>query len=444
VEYVEALRYLYSLADFERSGRFAERPDVAPVQLLLSELGDPHLGRLTVHIAGSKGKGSVAAMIESVLRASGLKTGLFTSPHLNRFPERIQVGGEPVSNDEFAAGVAAVAGAVERAKAKMPGRALVTFDILTALGFLLFQEHGVEAQVIEVGLGGELDSTNVFGPGEKHCAVITNIGLEHTEILGDTIPLIARQKAGIIVAGCPTVMAPQRESAAEVIRAVAKERGSELTEVALACNLRRDAVSADSQVFRLRTPVAGYQVKMPLIGKHQLDNAATAILALEKLAPTVKLDEAAVKAGFEALKWPGRIEVLKRRPLIVVDAAHTADSGRRLRDAAAEYLRVDQATLVIGVMSDKDLEGIAMAVEPVARRVIATRADHPRALEAEKVARVFRDLGIETYVEHTVGAAIDAALAMASPADAVIVLGSVALAGEARAHILGLERDPVV
>ena len=445
VDYLEALRYLYSLADFERSGRFAERPDVAPVRLLLSELGDPHLGRVTVHIAGSKGKGSVAAMVESVVRAGGVKTGLFTSPHLNRFPERIQVDGQPVSNEEFAAGVAAVAEAVERAKAKMPDRTLVTFDVLTALGFLLFRDHGVEAQVIEVGLGGLLDSTNVFGAGEKHCAVITSIGLEHTEILGDTIPLIARQKAGIIVGGCPTVMAPQRESAAEVIREVATERGSELTEVALACNLRREAVSADSQIFRLRTPAGGYQVKMPLIGKHQLDNAATAILALEKLAPAgIKIDETAVKAGFEALKWPARIEIIKRRPLIVVDAAHTADSGRRLRDAAAEYLRVDQATLVIGVMSDKDLEGLAMAVEPIARRVIATRADHPRALEAERVARVFRDLGIETYVETTVGAAIDAALAMSSPADAVIVLGSVALAGEARAHILGLERDPPV
>jgi len=445
VDYVEALRYLYSLADFERSGRFADRPDVVPVRALLAELGDPHLGRVTVHVAGSKGKGSVAAMVESVLRAAGMTTGLFTSPHLNRFPERIQISGEPVATEEFAAGVAEVAAAVGRVKVKMPDRAVVTFDVLTALGFLLFRERGVDAQVIEVGLGGLLDSTNVFGPGEKHCAVITNIGLEHTEILGDTVAEIARQKAGIIVGGCPTIMAPQRESAAEVIREVAAERGSELTEVALACNLRRDAVSSDSQVFRLRTATAGYQLKMSLVGKHQLDNAATAVMAIEKLsAAGVKVDEATMKAGFESLKWPARIEIIKRRPMIVVDAAHTVDSGRRLRDAAAEYLNLDQATLVIGVMSDKDLEGLAMTVEPIARRVIATKADHPRALDPEKVARVFRDLGIETYWEANVGAAIDAALAMSSPAEAVVVLGSVALAGEARAYILGLERDPPV
>jgi dihydrofolate synthase/folylpolyglutamate synthase len=238
--YIDALRYLYGLADFERSGRFADRSDVAPMLALLEELGNPHLGRLTVHIAGSKGKGSVAAMCASILQATGLRTGLYTSPHLNRFPERIQVDGQPVSNDEFAAGIEAVAAAAERVAQRMPDRQLVTFDALTALGFLVFRQREVEAQVIEVGLGGLLDSTNVFET--KECAVITNIGLEHREILGDTVAEIARQKAGIIVTGCPTVMAPQRESAADVIREVARDKGSPLTEVALACNLRRDAV----------------------------------------------------------------------------------------------------------------------------------------------------------------------------------------------------------
>jgi dihydrofolate synthase/folylpolyglutamate synthase len=156
------------------------------------------------------------------------------------------------------------------------------------------------------------------------------------------------------------------------------------------------------------------------------------------------VSEDAVKKGLEEAKWPGRIEIVRRRPLVVIDVAHTADSGRRLRDAAAEYLHIDNATLVIGVMGDKDLEGLAMAVEPIARRVIATRADHPRALDPEAVARVFRDMGIETFWEKTVPDAIEAALRLSQPVDAVIVLGSVALAGEARAHLLGLERDPPV
>ena len=441
MDYVESLRYLYGLADFERSGRFADRADLAPMRALLEELGDPHLGRVTVHIAGSKGKGSVAAMVASVLQAAGLRTALYTSPHLCRFTERIQVDGAPVSNEEFAAGLGDVAAAIERVKLRLPGRQLVTFDALTALGFLLFRRHEVQAQVIEVGLGGLLDSTNVFD--KKECAVITNIGLEHREILGDTIPEIAAQKAGIIVPGCTTVMAPQRESAAEVIRAVAKEKGSPLTEVALVCHLRRDSYTSEAQTFRLRTPAGGYQIKLPLLGKHQLDNAATAVVAVEALAAAgVKLGEEQVKKGLEDVRWPARIEVLKRRPLIVVDSAHTADSARRLRDTLGEYLHVDRATLVVGLMGDKDLEGLAMAVEPVARRVVATRADHPRALDPEAVARAFRDLGVETTWERSVAAAIDAALALSTPSDAVVILGSIALAGEARAYILGLERDP--
>ena len=441
MNYVESLVYLLSLADFERTGRFDERPDVAPVRALLAELGDPHLGRPTVHIAGSKGKGSVAAMVEAILRAAGRRTGLFTSPHLHRFPERIQVAGEPVTSVEFAAGVVEVKAAAERVQERFPERSLVTFDVLTALGFHFFRGKDVDAQVIEVGLGGLLDSTNVFET--KECAVITNIGLEHTAILGDTIGAIARQKAGIIVPGGPTVMAPQRESAAEVIRAVAAERGAPLTEVALACQMRREGVSADAQTFRLRTAGGGYQAKLPLLGRHQLDNAATAVVAVEALAAAgVGVSEAAVKAGLEGVKWPARIEVIKRRPLVVVDVAHTADSARRLRDTLNEYLHVDQATLVIGLMGDKDLEGLAMAVEPVARRVIATQADHPRALAPEPIARLFRDMGVETTWERGVGAAIDAALSLSTASDAVVILGSVALAGEARAHILGLERDP--
>jgi dihydrofolate synthase/folylpolyglutamate synthase len=445
MDYIDSLRFLYKLADFERSGRFAARPDVAPVVALLAELGQPHLGRITVHIAGSKGKGSVAAMVASILKAAGLRTGLFTSPHLNRFTERIQIDGEPVSGEEFGAGLEQVAAAIERVQGQFPDRQFVTFDALTALAFLVFHERELDAQVIEVGLGGLLDSTNVFSAGEKHCSVITNIGLEHREILGDTVADIARQKAGIIVPDCPTVMAPQRESAADVIREVARDKGSPLTEVAGICHMRRDAFGSESQGFRLRTPAGAYQAKLPLIGKHQLDNAATAVVAVEALAAAgVKASEEEVKTGLESVRWPARIEVLKRRPLIVVDAAHTADSARRLRDTLEEYLKIDGATMIVGAMGDKDLEGLAMAIEPVARRVTATRAEHPRALDPQAVARVFRDLSIETYVQGSVADAIDSATSLGSTSEAIVILGSVALAGEARAHILGLERDPPI
>ena len=443
MQYIDALRYLMSLADFERTGRFSVRSDVAPMLALLEELDNPHLGRVTVHIAGSKGKGSVAAMIASVFGAAGLRTGLYTSPHLCRFTERIQIDGRPVSDPEFGDGLDEVKAAVDRVTERMPGRALVTFDVLTALGFVLFKRHDVQAQVIEVGLGGLLDSTNVFDT--KQCSVITNIGLEHREILGDTVPAIARQKAGIIVGGCPTVMAPQRESAADVFREVAHDAGSGLIEVALVCNMRRDAITAEDQTFSLKTPAGSYKLKLPLLGKHQLDNAATAVMAVEALARSgVDIPPEAIKAGLESVKWPARIEVLKRKPLLVVDSAHTADSARRLRETLEEYLRVRQATLVVGVMGDKDVEGLVTAVEPVAARVIATRADHPRASSPEIVARAFRAIGVDTMTEPGLGHAIDTAINLSTPSDTVVILGSVALAGEARAYILGLERDPPI
>jgi dihydrofolate synthase/folylpolyglutamate synthase len=230
-----------------------------------------------------------------------------------------------------------------------------------------------------------------------------------------------------------------------VIRDVAKEKGSQLIEVAAVCQIRRDQASSEMQSFRLRTPAGGYQIKLPLLGKHQLDNAATAVLAVEQLRPGgEKIPEEAVTKGLEAVKWPARIETIKRRPLVIVDSAHTADSARSLRDTLTDYLKVKDATLVVGVMGDKDLEGLVSAIEPMARRVIATQADHPRALNAEAVARAFQNLGIETTWDPKLGAAIDTALNLSTPSDAVVILGSVALAGEARAYILGLERDPPV
>jgi dihydrofolate synthase/folylpolyglutamate synthase len=224
MDYRESVDYLLSFADFERSGRFQDRPDVAPVLALLRGLGDPHLGRRTVHIAGSKGKGSVAAMVESVLRAAGHSTGLFTSPHLHSYTERIRVNGEPLAEGDWAR-LTGVLGAAVEAEAPAPeGRRLVTFDLLTALAFLAFRESAVRCQVLEAGLGGRVDSTNVFE--RKEVCAITAIGLEHTEILGDTVEEIAGEKAGIITPGADVVIGPQQQAAArKVIRRAAEGAG---------------------------------------------------------------------------------------------------------------------------------------------------------------------------------------------------------------------------
>jgi dihydrofolate synthase/folylpolyglutamate synthase len=440
VDYPAALDFLRSLADFERTGRFAVRTDVAPMLDLLRELGNPELGRITVHVAGSKGKGSVAALIESLLRAAGLRTGLFTSPHLLRFTERIQIAGTPVSPDEFARGLSEIAPAVARVQGRWPARQLVTFDVLTALGLHLFRQRAAEVQVIEVGLGGLLDSTNVFG--SKECAVITRIGLEHTEILGDTLAAIARQKAGIITPATTVVMAAQPPAAAEVIRAVASEKAAALLDVAALVQTRVLGTAVSGQRILLQTPLGEYESDLPLLGTHQLDNAATAVSAIEALAQAgVQSTRATVERGLAAVHWPARIEVVRRQPLVVLDAAHTVDSAVQLSETLLAALQVQQATLVVGVMADKDLPGLAAAIAPRARQVIATRAAHPRSLPAEAVAEAFRALGIPTTLEGSVAQAIDSAIARSTPTDAVVILGSVALAGEARAHLFGLQGD---
>jgi dihydrofolate synthase / folylpolyglutamate synthase len=435
-DYDTALDYLSSLADFERTGRFTTRVDVAPMLELLSELGNPQLGRLTVHVAGSKGKGSVAALIESMLRASGLRTGLYTSPHLTSFTERIQIAGAPVSEEEFARGLHEIAPAVQQVQQRWPGRQLVTFDVLTALGFHLFQQRGVEAQVIEVGLGGLLDSTNVFT--RKECSVITRIGLEHQDVLGNTLTAIARQKAGIITAGGPTVMGAQPEEAAAVIRATAFERAAPLCEAAQLVTvevLRKDAFA---QQLRLRTRNQSYEAELRLLGAHQLDNAATAVSAIEVLSQAgVSVPPSAVEWGLAAVHWPARIEVVRREPLVVVDVAHTVDSARSLSETLVNDLRVDRAILVVGAMRDKDLSGLAQEMAARAQHVIATQSNHPRSLPAEAVLELFRALGLPCSSQPTVAGAVDAALARADGTHPVVIFGSVALAGEARSYLLG-------
>ena len=408
---------------------------------LLLRLGDPHLGRGTIHIAGSKGKGSTAAMIAAVLRAAGHSLGLYSQPHLHRFVERIVVGDEPIAPDDFGRLMGELAPQIEAEDADGSYGTVSTFEALTALAFLYFRERSVQWQVLEVGLGGRLDATNVFD--EKAVCVMAPIGLEHTAILGDTIAQIAGEKAGIITAGATVVMAPQRESAADVIRQVCSERGATLLEVAQVCALSRSGSSADGQDFSLRTPRSTYKLHLPLLGNHQVSNAATAVLALEALAQhDVEIADAAIRQGLAAVRWPGRIEVLRRSPLIVADGAHNRDSARALARTVREDLGRSDAVLVVGCSSDKDVGSLADELAPLAVHVFATRSRHPRAMEPRKVADAFAERDVPVALDEPVGAALDAALAQAGPGGAVLVCGSLFVAAEAREHLLGVAYDP--
>ena len=443
--YDEAIEWLLSFADFERSGRFQDRPDVAPMLALLERLGNPHLGRETVHIAGSKGKGSVAAMVESILFQYPIGVGLYTSPHLYSYCERIRLCKDPISGKRLASLVEhQLQPAVADETPVLGERRFVTFDLLTALGFLAFREDGLQVQVIEVGLGGRLDSTNVFT--QKELAVITPISLEHTAILGDTIAKIAAEKAAIITPGCTVVMAPQQHSTAiEVIRGTATTASASVVGVAGEYRWKKMSHDLSGQRIRVEGPPGVVEARLPLLGTHQVENAATAVACANALRTGISQgwydpEPAWIAEGLASVSWPCRIEVLREDPLVIVDGAHNRDSARRLAETLVEYFACDRALFVVGCGSDKDIEGLAEELAPLAARVIAVRADHPRAMDPRQIAEMFGRLNVDAEIVENVPDAVDHALAATSEGSLTLicVAGSLFVAAEARAHVLGL------
>ncbi len=438
MNYRQAIDYLLSFADFERSGRFQHRPDVQPVLALLRRLGDPHLGRRTVHIAGSKGKGSVAAMLESILRAAKLRTGLFTSPHLHSYTERIRIDGEPIGEDEWARLTAVLREAAQADDPPPDGRRLVTFDLLTALAFLAFRERDLDCQVLEVGLGGRVDSTNVFEA--KDVCAVTAIGREHTEILGDTVAEIAAEKAGIVRTGATTVIAPQRHKIArEVIRQAAADVSCPIVDVAGSYSWRRTAHDLDGQTFRLNGPRGALSLRLPLLGRHQLENAATAVACADALTQRrLPIPDEAIQHGLAHVSWPGRMEVLRRKPLVVADRAHSRDSSRCLRETLTDYLSCESAFLIVGMSADKDATGLAQELAPIARRVTAVRTGHPRAMPPQQVAAAFREAGAEAEAENEVSKTLEKVLATTAGDEVICLTGSLFVAAEGRAYLRGI------
>lgn len=454
--YGEAADWLMSHADFERgSGPRRSKPDFAldRIRSLLRRLDEPQHGRRTVHVAGSKGKGSTAAMVESVLRQAGYRTGLFTSPHLHGFAERIRILGAPLPDQEFARLCSELEPVVTAEVADTPGH-VSTFEILTALAFYAFRQHEVDVQVVEVGLGGRLDSTNVFG--EKDAAVITSLSYEHTDILGKKITQIASEKAGILTAGThAAVLAPQRRpQAAAVVRDAADDLPIPLVDVAERYQWTAAGVEAWGQWFRVErrqprpTEPPQSLYLLPLLGEHQLDNAITAIATVDQLvADGLEIPSEALHRGLATVDWPGRLEELalpsdwmpptgaERDPLprIVIDGAHNAESVERALGACDQYFPHQRLLVIFGALGDKALDTMSEAIRPRAQAVFATRSDHPRARSAEQVAAAFAGWEGQVYVAPQPGDALAAALELARPGDLILALGSLSLAADLRA-----------
>jgi len=340
--YQEALDYIYSFIDYERTSlEGPHRFDLSRIAVLLELLGQPHRRYKAVHIAGTKGKGSTAAMIESVLRAAGYKTGLFTSPHLHTYRERIQTEGQLITEKQLVAHLERLIPIVQRFSG------LTTFEITTALAFSHFAQEKIEWAILETGLGGRLDTTNVVDPA---VVVITLIGYDHVDVLGHRLSQIAFEKAGIIKEGRPVVSMPQRPTALRVIKRACRERKAPLTLVDRDWTWERKGFDLKGQVLDVhchKRPAAGssslcrdyVNLSIPFLGAHQLVNATTVVAAVAELAGQgVSLSPENVVEGLKTTFWPGRVEVLNKEPLLVVDGAHNLESSQSLARALTEYL----------------------------------------------------------------------------------------------------------
>ena len=443
MDYHQSIARLLGLVDNERNKVTGPRQktiyDLTRMEVLLERLGNPQHQVPAVHIAGTKGKGSTAALCDSTLHAAGLKTGFYSSPHLHTFRERIRRDSEPISQQKFKSLVELLWPLHEELKADLNVGPLTLFEFLTGMAFQCFGEDSTDVQVIEVGLGGRLDATNVLDAG---VCVVTSISLDHTAVLGDTIGEIAADKAGIIKPGATVVVAPQPPEALAQILSACQEKeaapilvGRDVTWEELGCD-------NDGQRFTVRGLNDEYQLHMPLLGSYQLENAALAVAALEALSSQgIQVPANAMEIGFERVSWPCRMEVLSRSPLLVADGAHNVYSVESLLDSLPKYLEYDRLILVAGFSRDTNVRGMAQALLKKADVIYATASRHPRSLTPAEVSGLFAD-SRETVLEApTPAEALKMALDTAGDKDLVLATGSLFLTAEVRESALGIEPE---
>ena len=443
LSYDGALRRVMGLADFERSTHSPGHAafHLERMTLLMEQLDCAHLAVPTVHVAGTKGKGSTSAMIASILTAQGYKVGLYTSPHLHSATERIRVNGQPISQQQFAAIVERIWPTVERIGSSGGYGGVTTFEAMTAMAFVHFRDIGADFQVMEVGLGGRLDSTNIVKP--RVCA-ITSISLDHTATLGDTVAKIAFEKAGIIKEGVPVIVAPQTDEAMTVIADVARQRGAPLLSVAEHSSWQKRRSDMCGQVFTLTSAESTYELETPLLGDYQMENAATAVAVAETLREKgVELDDDSIRRGVRDVHWPARLQVLatpdKGGKLLVVDGAHNPYSMERLVEALREHFSYERLILIFGALSGHSATGMLSALLPLSPEVLATHSRHPRSASGATIAKVATELGLKiAFTSENVGEAARRALEMASEKDLVLGTGSLSIAAEITEEVQGI------
>jgi len=474
VNYQEALAYLYSLSDFERSGAYTRSPEenLPREARLLELLGKPQQGYTCTLIAGTKGKGSTAALIERVLRQAGLRTGLYTQPDLHTFRERMRVNGNLISEREAAELLTEIRAVVEVIQGRQEFGPYITYEVATALALLYFRRQQVQHAVLEVGLGGRLDATNVTQP---LVSVITSISYDHVQILGNTLTEIATEKAGIVKPDGVVVTSAQPVEALLAIAAACQKQHARLVRVGpdgddaareevemgstrqdeqagrgqapplhleyeegaqlppVSYRYRQEEHTEEYQRFTVWTPARTYSgLEFPLRGRHQLENAAAALATLDILRERgIEWDEAALREGFRLVRWPARMEVVGHHPTIVVDGAHNADSMQKLVAALRDTFTMQRLIVVLSPNRDKDLAGIARALAGV-DVVVLTRMANPRAATIAELQATFGEYAPNVTIESASDStrAMELALDLAGSEDLICATGSLYLAAE--------------
>jgi dihydrofolate synthase/folylpolyglutamate synthase len=427
MEYRQAVRALYARVP-TRMG-----PTLDRIQHLVELLDHPERTAPAIHLTGTNGKTTSARMATMLLTSLGVGAGRYTSPHVQDVRERIALATRVISQEEFAETWTYLEPFLEEVD-RAHDEPVTFHEALTAMAFAWFAELPVDAQVIEVGMGGSWDSTNVV---HGQVAVINHVGLDHPE-LGDTPAKVAAEKAGIIKTGAAVVSQAQDPDVLAVIDERVRQRDARLLLVGRDFAVERRRLAYGGQLLDLRTPAGGVQdVLLPLHGRHQADNAASSLAAVETFLGGRPLDEAIVRQGFASVTSPGRLEVVRRDPLVLLDGAHNPDGARALAASLLEEFVVDRRTLVVACLADKDIRGILRGLAPATGRLIVTANKSPRAASAEQLSKEAEAVGLVAEVERDVPTAVRRAIDEAGEAEAVVVTGSIYTVGEARELLMG-------
>lgn len=436
--YQETLDWIYSWVDFSMKRHVDDKHrffKLDRMNQLMDLLDAPQRKFPSVHVAGTKGKGSTASLIASTLQACGYKVGLYTSPHLEDFRERIIINGEMISEQE----IIDLADQMRPLTEKVPET--TTFELTTAMAFLYFAHEKVDIAVLEVGLGGRLDATNVVDPV---VSVITSISYDHMSVLGNTLTEIATEKGGILKAGHPVVIAPQKPEAGDTLVNIATDRNSPYIKVTdeykfapVDHNLKNQRFEITSRHLKVRgkkvSTNTALSLTIPLLGAHQIENAATAVAALDQLRlQGFQITRKAIQAGFSQVYWPARFEILRENPPVVIDSAHNGDSMQRLVETVNEYFPEWPFILIFGASADKSMGEMLSAILPRCELVITAQSLHPRAATPEELKAIVEKYLIPVIAINPAEDAFSQALFLAGESKGILVTGSIFIASAAR------------